>query len=131
MNIVRQNKTSRLLEKNLGEIFQLESNNLFGGALITVTKVVSSKDLSIVKVYISLFDTKDKDKLFSEIVKHRKIIRYKLAYKVKNQLRIVPDLEFHIDDSLDYIYSIENLLKKWYIIDHLINKNIVFSFLHS
>jgi ribosome-binding factor A len=112
MNIVRQNKTSRLLEKNLGEIFQLESNNLFGGALITVTKVVSSKDLSIVKVYISLFDTKDKDKLFSEIVKHRKIIRYKLAYKVKNQLRIVPDLEFHIDDSLDYIYSIENLLKK-------------------
>ncbi len=112
MNIVRQNKTSRLLEKNLGEIFQLESNNFFGGALITVTKVISTKDLSIVKVYISLFATKDKDKLFSEIVKYTKIIRYKLAHKVKNQLRIVPNLEFHIDNSLDYIDDIENLLNK-------------------
>ncbi len=111
MKSIRQNKTSKLLQKVLGEIFQLESRNLFKGAMITVTEVRLNKDLSIAKVYLSLFATKNKDELFQKILGSTKIIRYNLAKRVKNKIRTVPELEFYIDDSLDYIENIENLLK--------------------
>jgi ribosome-binding factor A len=110
MESTRQNKISRLVQKDLGTIFQQESRNLFGGAMITVTKVIVTKDLSIAKIYLSLFATKDKDALLDRIRSYSKEIRHQLGTRVHNQLRVVPELHFYLDDSLDYIENIDHLL---------------------
>jgi ribosome-binding factor A len=108
----RQLKVSRLLQKELGTYFQREASSICHGKLITVTRVRITPDLSLARVYLSFFPSgQAKDDLIA--VKARlKTIRTKLAQVVKNQLRIVPDLEFFIDDSLDYIYHIDDLMKK-------------------
>jgi ribosome-binding factor A len=111
METTRQNKISRLIQKDLGTIFQQESRNLFHGAMITVTKVNVAKDLGVARIYLSLFATKDKDALLDKIRKETKEIRHLLGTRVHNQLRIVPELQFFIDDSLDYIENIENPLQ--------------------
>jgi len=111
MESTRQQKISRLLQKELGLIFQQESRGLFESALITVTKVMVSKDLAVARVYLSLFGTGDKQALIEKIRKHGGEIRYFLVKRVHNQLRIMPELQFHLDDSLDYIENIDHLLE--------------------
>jgi len=110
METTRQQKIARLIQKDLGMIFQQESRNLFGGVMITVTKVNIAKDLSIARTYLSLFGTKDKEALLENIRLHTKAIRRELGIRVHNQLRIIPELHFFLDDSLDYIENIDHLL---------------------
>ncbi len=112
MESIRQQKISRLIQKELGEIFQREMGHLRGHAMITVTKVNVTSDLSIARAYLSLFATPDKEALFSQIRENKREIRHLLAGRVRKQLRVVPELEFYIDDSLDYIEHIEKLLKQ-------------------
>ncbi|MBA3901652.1 MAG: 30S ribosome-binding factor RbfA [Bacteroidetes bacterium] len=112
METTRQKKVARLLQKELGELFQRESRNMFNGAFITVTIVRISPDLSFAKVYISMFAVKDKNEMLDMIKKKNKEIRTKLAEIIKNQVRAIPSFDFYIDDSLDYAEKIENLLKK-------------------
>ena len=111
MESTRQQKIARLIQKDLGMIFQQESRNLFSGAMITVTKVNVAKDLSVAKSYISLFGVKDKEGMMDNIRHHTRDIRRKLGLLEHNQLRIIPELQFFLDDSLDYIEKIDNLLK--------------------
>ncbi|MDP4280676.1 MAG: 30S ribosome-binding factor RbfA [Bacteroidota bacterium] len=111
METTRQNKISRLVQKDLGEIFQSKSRELFNGSMITVTKVYVTKDLSLAKIYLSLFSTADKNVLLEKIRTNTREIRRELGNRVKHQLRIIPELQFFLDDSLDYIDNIENLLK--------------------
>jgi ribosome-binding factor A len=111
METNRQKKINKLLQKDLGEIFQRESAGLFQRALITVTKVNVTTDLSIAKVYLSIFG-QDAQTLIAVIKTHTSEIRRQLGTRIRNQLRQVPQLHFYIDDSLDYIQNIENLLKK-------------------
>ena len=110
MTSSRQDKVSRLIQKDLSDIFQKESLTLFKGALVSVTTVRISSDLSVAKVYLSIFSTNKDVDTFALINKNKKSIRYKLGQRVKNQLRIVPELSFYLDDSLDYIENIEGLL---------------------
>lgn len=111
MGETRQNKVARLLQKELGDIFQKESMNLFRGALISVTAVRVAPDLSFAKVYVSIFaPSKDEKDLFDTIQDKVKTIRQMLAQKVAKQLRIIPELAFHIDDSIAYQENIERLL---------------------
>jgi ribosome-binding factor A len=111
MESTRQQKIARLIQKDLGEIFQLLGRDLFPGNLVTVTKVTVSPDLAVSKVYLSLFGRTEKSELLKEINAHRKAIRLQLGNRIHNQVRVIPDLEFFIDDSLDYIENIERLLK--------------------
>ena len=111
METTRQQKISRLIQKDLGVIFQQESRNLFEGALITVTKVQVTKDLAIAKVYLSLFITSDKQVILDKIRHHGREVRHFLVQRVHHQLRILPELQFFLDDSLDYIENIDHLLK--------------------
>lgn len=112
MESTRQSKISRLLQKDLSDIFQREGRNLFGHAMITVTKVHVTSDLSIAKVYLSLFTTTDKNDTLKFIKFHTKEIRFKLGQRIGKQVRVIPDLQFFLDDSLDYIEKIEKLLDK-------------------
>ncbi|MBP5371059.1 MAG: 30S ribosome-binding factor RbfA [Bacteroidales bacterium] len=111
MESTRQNKVARLLQKELGDIFQKESMNMFRGALISVTVVRVAPDLSFAKVYVSIFaPSKDEKTLFESIQDKTKTIRQMLAQKVAKQLRIIPELAFYIDDSIEYQENIERLL---------------------
>jgi ribosome-binding factor A len=112
MESIRQEKINTLLQKDLGEIFQRELNHLTGGAMITVTKVKVTPDLSLAKVYLSLFASKDNEGLLKNIRKHTSEIRGKLGSRIRNQLRSIPQLSFFIDDSLDYIERIDELLSE-------------------
>lgn len=112
MESLRQQKVNKLLAKELAEIFRSESRSLFSGGFITVTGVRISPDLGLAKVYLSIMATKDKNAVFKLIQDQSNLIRKKLGLIVGKQLRIVPELMFYIDDSLDYAMKIDALLKK-------------------
>jgi ribosome-binding factor A len=111
MQETRQNKISRLLQKELAEIFQHQTRAMHG-VLISVTRVRVSPDLSICTAYLSIFPSEKGDEILQNITANEKGIRYELGQRVRNQLRIIPELRFFIDDSLDYIDRIDELLKK-------------------
>ncbi len=98
------------MRKELGTIFQRESLSMFGGGLITITVVRVTSDLSIARVYLSIFSPKSSEEVLQQIRTQAGEIRYKLGSKVRHQLRKVPELEFFIDDSLDYAERIDELL---------------------
>lgn len=112
MDSTRQNKIARLIQKDLAEIMQKEGKDLFSGILVSVTKVRVSPDLSIARAYLSIFPSEKGTATLQEIKAHQSRIRGLLGAKVGKQLRIVPQLDFHIDDSLDYIENIDRLLKE-------------------
>jgi ribosome-binding factor A len=113
MESLRQQKVNKLLAKELAEIFRSESRSMFGGGFITVTGVRVSPDLSSAKVYLSIMGgSKDKGVIFKMIQDQTNVVRKKLGFIVGKQLRIVPELMFFIDDSLDYAMKIDALLKK-------------------
>ena len=107
----RQEKVSKLLQRDLADIFQKEAQ-LFNGALITVTKVRITPDLSYAKVYLSIFIPGDDAKpIIESIQAQASNFRYALGKKIKNQVKKIPELAFFVDDSLDYIDHIDELLK--------------------
>ncbi|MCK9322127.1 30S ribosome-binding factor [bioreactor metagenome] len=114
MDSKRLEKVARLIQKDLGEILQMEAVALFEGAMITVTKVRVSADLSVARVYVSIFALKGKStqEIFKLLEEKNTLIKMKLAQRVRNQLRVIPQLSFFIDDSLDYLEKIDNLLKQ-------------------
>lgn len=111
MDSTRQQKIAKLIQKELDEIFLQDSVPVYD-CMITVTKTSVTKDLSIARSYISIFNAEDNEQTLKLVKTNTKDIRFRLGQKVKNQLRIIPQLEFFIDDSLDYIENIENLLKQ-------------------
>ncbi|MDR1896257.1 MAG: 30S ribosome-binding factor RbfA [Prevotellaceae bacterium] len=108
----RQLKISRQIQKDLGEIFQLRGMATYQGALITVSEVRMTPDLSIARVFISVFPSTKSEPVLLQITQETKAIRAKLAEKVRHQLRIVPELQFYIDETLDKLEHIDELLKQ-------------------
>ena len=112
METIRQSKIARLLQKELAELFRQKQRS-FGNAMITVTVVRISPDLSVAKIYLSVFSPKGKKEEIFEAVKEKSnVIRAELSAKLRYQLMKMPELNFYIDDSLDYLENIEKLLKK-------------------
>ena len=111
MDTTRQNKISRLIQKELGEIFRGEVSEIARGTMISVTNARVTSDLSIAKIYLSVFPGEHKDEILHNILHNNSKIRYLLGQKVGKQLRIIPELQFFIDDSLDYIDNIDKLLQ--------------------
>ena len=109
MDSTRQSKIDRLVQKELGSLFQKMTNTL-GGTIVSVTSVKVSSDLSIARVRLSIFPTNKVDEAL--IKNSAKGIRYELGLRVKNQLRILPELTFFHDDSIDYIENIDRLLNE-------------------
>ena len=111
MQETRQNKISRLLQKELSVIFQ-EQTRAMHGVMVSVTRTKISPDLSICTAYLSIFPSEHGKEILGNIEKNNQQIRYALGQRVRYQLRIIPELRFFIDDSLDYIERIDELLKK-------------------
>ena len=105
----RIEKINRLILKELSEIFLIETKKM-RGVLISVTRVRVTPDLGMAHAYLSFFPSEKGEELLDNIKENIKSIRFNLGKRVGQQLRIVPDLTFHLDDSLDYIENIDNLL---------------------
>jgi len=110
MESTRQKKISRLLQKELAEILRKKTPQLASGKMITVTTVRVSPDLGIAKTFLSIFPSGDGEEVLANITASTPSIRNDLGKLVRNQLRLVPEIYFYLDDSLDYIDNIESLL---------------------
>jgi ribosome-binding factor A len=110
METTRQQKIARMLQKELGEIFLLYAREL-QGTLITVTGVRISPDLGVAHTHLSIFPSNKSVEVLAKVQDDARAIRFDLGKRVRHQLRIVPNLFFHVDDSLDYLENIDNLLK--------------------
>ncbi|MHC5200777.1 30S ribosome-binding factor RbfA [Myroides sp. LJL119] len=112
METNRQKKMGALLQNDIVDILQGQVRaNGITNLIISVSKVSVTTDLSISKVYLSIFPAEKGPELLKAIQSNAPLIKHELAQRVKNQLRKVPDLQFYIDDSLDYIEKIDNALK--------------------
>jgi ribosome-binding factor A len=112
MDSTRQLKIARQIQKDLGEIFQLRGMAAYQGALITVSEVRISPDLSVAKIFLSVFPSDKAADVIAKVEQENKTIRAELGKKVRHQLRIVPELHFFIDETLDKLERIDSLLKK-------------------
>lgn len=111
MDSTRQQKIARLLQKELGNIFLNYARGLHG-ILLTVTEVRISPDLAISHCYLSIFPTERANEIMMKIEEDKSKIRFQLGNIVHNQLRIIPELNFHIDPTLDQLDHIDELLRK-------------------
>jgi len=112
MESTRQKKVARLIQKELADLILHRGNELAPGKMISVTTVRVSPDLSLAKVYVSIFPSANATAVLQLLKDNTPTLRYEMGKKVRNQLRIVPEVAFFIDDSNDYIENISNLLKE-------------------
>ena len=106
METTRQNKIARLLQKELSDIFLLQTKSM-PGILISVSAVRISPDMSVARAYLSVFPSEKSEEIVNA---NMKSIRFELGTRVRHQLRIIPELKFFVDDSLDYLERIDELL---------------------
>lgn len=109
MESTRQAKIARLLQKELSEIFRRETAKM-GNIMVSVSSVKVSPDLSVAKAYLSVFPSESAPEVIENINRQAKTVRFELAQRTRFQLRRCPELQFYIDDSLDYLENIDRLL---------------------
>lgn len=111
METKRQQQVARLIQEELSAIFQKDAKHLFGNAFITITNVRITADLSIARVYLSFMLVQSKDETIADIQEKTKTIRQLLAQRIKNSVRIIPEIQFFLDDTEEYAAKMEALLK--------------------
>lgn len=109
MQTTRQQKIARLIQKELSDIFQRQTQATHG-VLVSVSAVRVSPDLSIARGYLSIFPSEKAQEILKNINANAASVRYELGKRTRHQLRIIPELSFFIDDSLDYLEHIDSLL---------------------
>ena len=108
----RQQKVARQIQRDIGDIFSKEAASLLCGAMVSVTLVRMSPDLELAKVYLSVFPFEKHTAVMESLEKNNWLVRKALGTRVKHQLRHVSELVFRVDDSLEYISTIDKLLKE-------------------
>ena len=108
----RQLKVAREIQKDLAEIIRGKGMAVFGGTMVTVSEVRVSPDLSLAKTYVSIFPSAKAEEVMKLLNDNVKALRGELGHQVAKQLRIVPEIVFYLDTSLDYAEHIDELLKK-------------------
>ncbi len=108
----RQLKVAKELQRHIAEIIRSKGMAAYDGALVSVSGVKVSPDLSVAKVYVSIFPSAKQAGVFKTIEESARSLRGELGHKVAKQLRIVPELIFYLDNSLDYVERIDELLAK-------------------
>jgi len=111
MTSTRQLKFSRLIQKELAEIFQKDQKSMFRGNIISVTHVDVSPDFSIAHVQLSMLLDKDKDQMLENVHVHKSNIKHALATKIGKQTRKIPDLIFHLDQGAEHAQKMDQILR--------------------
>ncbi|MBO5106914.1 MAG: 30S ribosome-binding factor RbfA [Bacteroidales bacterium] len=112
MESTRQLKVAKEIQKVMAEVIRSKGMAAFGGALVSVSGVKISPDLSVAKIYVSVFPSDKAEAVMGVLEENARALRGELGSKVAKQLRIVPEITFFLDSSLDYVEHIEELLKK-------------------
>lgn len=110
MDSTRQNKVARLIQKELSEMFLVQTRQAHG-VMVSVSQCRISPDMSVCRVYLSVFPSERAEEIVGNINSNAKQVRYELGTRVRHQLRIIPELKFFVDDSLDYAEHIDELLQ--------------------
>ncbi len=110
MDNKRQQKFSRLIQKELGDIFQREGRAHFGNVFITVTRVQVTPDLGVARVYLSFMLAPNKQFLLEDIQEKTKIIRQQLGSRIRHQARVIPELVFFLDETAEYAAKMDTLI---------------------
>lgn len=109
MENTRLNRIERLLQKELGDMF-IHVSSTFKGTILSVSEVRISPDLSVAKAYISVFPQNQSDYVIETLKNSSRSIRYELGKRIKNQVRVIPELIFKLDETLDKLETIDRLL---------------------
>lgn len=112
MENTRQQKIAKQIQKDVAEIFQKEGEHIVRGSLLTVTAVRISPDLGYAKIYVSVFPFDRSEQVMKELEHNLWFVRRALGQRIRNQLKNVPEIQFFLDDSLEYIEHIEQALKR-------------------
>ena len=112
MESKRQQKFAGVIQQDLAAIFQREGINLLPNTLITITKVRVTPDLAIARVFLSFFNSVNAQQALHTIKAHANEIRYKLGTRIKDQVRIIPQLEFFVDDTSEYVERMDKIFDK-------------------
>ncbi len=108
----RQKQVGKLLQQELSDIFLREGLNVVEGGMISISSVKMTPDLLEARIYLSIFNMKQPEQMLEKVKEKGREIKKQLAGRVKNQLRRIPELSFYIDDTLDYVFKMEELFKK-------------------
>ena len=111
MTSTRQLKYSKLIQKELSDVFQKDKRGILDNAFVTIADVRMSPDLGVAKVFISMLLAKDKQKTLEKINLHKKEIRKALGEKIGKQVRIIPELIFYIDEVEENAQRMDDLIK--------------------
>lgn len=112
MESKRQQKFAGVIQQDLAQIFQREGQSFLPNTLVTITQVRVTPDLAIARVYLSFLHTGNSQTTINEIRSHASEIRYKLGARIKNQVRVIPQLEFFVDDTNEYVERMDKLFDK-------------------
>ena len=112
MENTRQEKIAKQIQRDIAEIFQRDIAESLRGVLVTVTAVRVSPDLGYAKVYVSVFPVEKAQATLDIINQQNRLIRGALGRRMRFQVKVIPELQFFVDDSLEYIENIDSLLKK-------------------
>ena len=112
MENTRQQKVAKQIQKDIADIFQKEAAHLVRGLLVTVTTVRVSPDFGYAKIYVSVFPFEQHQALLQALEENNWLIRRELGRRIRNQLKNVPELQFFLDDSLEYLDQIDEALKR-------------------
>lgn len=111
METNRQKKVATVFQEELSEIFRKEAKELYPGKLLTVTEVKVSPDLSVAKIYVSVFPTNEKEQIIKQIKEKASYYRSQIAKTAAKTMRVTPELLFYLDTSLDEIDKIDRALR--------------------
>ncbi len=113
MNSVRQNQIAELIRRNFSMVLTAEGSYIYGSqVLVTVTGVKMTPDLALAKIYLSVFNVEHKQEILLQMEQEHLRLKQSLYHRIKKQLRIMPELKFYLDDTLDEVYKLDALFKK-------------------
>ncbi|MGB0839892.1 MAG: 30S ribosome-binding factor RbfA [Chitinophagales bacterium] len=112
MESIRQMQVASTIKQQLSDVFIRNGRDFYGNAFVTITNVRVTSDLMTARIYLSVFNVKEKDSLITVMDENNWAIRKMLAAKIRNKVRKIPELEFYLDDTLDEVEKIDRLLDK-------------------
>ena len=112
METKRQRQTGEIIRRHFSDLLMQEGSYLSDGALVTVTMVKMSSDLGLAKIYLSVYNTENKQEVLLTFQQESMRLRQSLAKRVRNKMRRVPDIDFYLDDTLDEMYRLNSLFDK-------------------
>jgi ribosome-binding factor A len=112
MQTTKQKKVAGVIREALSEIFQRENLSMVGGGMVTISDVTVSPDLLIARIYLSLYQVKNPKEFMKSLEQHGAELRHRLGNKIRNQVRRIPELHFHLDETMDHVFRLEEIFKQ-------------------